>query len=146
MEALKAGGESNWNKLQTLYTSATFQQKQGESIDAAITQMGGTANQPTKNDSVNNQQPTASTTLTQEQIAGVLKNSYINGNENSDIVLIEYSDFECPFCQKHFENGTVASLLQSKNIGHIFKQFPLSFHPLAQKAAEGNLCVGNALK
>jgi hypothetical protein len=40
MEILKAGGTENWNKLQTLYTSPGFGVKQGESIDAAVTQMG----------------------------------------------------------------------------------------------------------
>lgn len=144
MEALKAGGQENWSKLQTLYTSSTFQKKQGESIDAAISQMGWAAAQPTNNN--NTEEPKNTTTLTPEQVSWVLKDSYIDGNQDSDIVLIEYSDFECPFCQKHFENGTVESLLKSKNIGHIFKQFPLNFHPLAQKSAEGNICVGNALK
>lgn len=143
MEALKAWGTANRDQLQTLYKSPTFQSKQAESISSAIAQMWGeaapTATAPTA------AAPT-STTLTPEQITSVLKNAYIDGNKDSDIVLIEYSDFECPFCQKHFENNTVESVMKSQNIGSIFKQFPLSFHPLAQKAAEGNICVGNSLK
>jgi len=143
MEAFKAGGTDNRAKLQTLYTSEAFKSKQGESIDAAIAQMGGTpAPTDTKNPTT---APSTSNTLTSEQVSNVLKDNYINGNADSDIVLIEYSDFECPFCQKHFENGTVKSLVTNKNIGTIYKQFPLNFHPLAQKAAEGNICVGTAL-
>ncbi len=143
MEALKAGGIDNRSKLQTLYTSESFKSKQGESIDAAIAQMGGTAAPSNKTDPT--VAPSTSNTLTSEQISNVLKDNYINGNTESDIILIEYSDFECPFCQKHFENGTVKSLVANKNIATMYKQFPLNFHPLAQKAAEGSICVGNAL-
>jgi protein-disulfide isomerase len=135
MEALKAGGNENWDKLQKLYTSNTFQQKQGQSIDAAIAQMGGDNIAPTDTNNAP-KNANASTTLTPEQVSAVLKDNYIDGNADSDIVLVEYSDFECTFCQKHFDNGTVQTLLQSKKIGSIFKQFPLNFHPLAQKAAE----------
>lgn len=145
VEALKAGGEKNWEKLQKLYSNPTFQQKQGESIDAALSQLGaGTANND-ENNTNNNQQNPSNNTLTSEQVSTILANAAVDGNKNSDIILIEYSDFECPFCQKHFENWTVESLLKTKNIAHVFKQFPLSFHPLAQKAAEGGLCVKESL-
>lgn len=143
MEAFKAGGIDNRSKLQTLYNSEAFKSKQGESIDAAIAQMGGTA-APTDNTNPTSA-PSTSNTLTSEQVAGVIKDNYINGNADSDIVLIEYSDFECPFCQRHFENGTVKSLITNKNIATMYKQFPLNFHPLAQKAAEWSICVGNTL-
>lgn len=142
MEAFKAWGTDNRAKLQTLYGSEAFKNKQGESIDAAIAQMGGTAPTDTTNPTA---APSTSNTLTSEQVSNVLKDNYINGNADSDIVLIEYSDFECPFCQRHFENGTVKSLITNKNIATIYKQFPLNFHPLAQKAAEGSICVGNTL-
>ena len=140
MESLKAWGADNRAKLQTLYTSESFQKKQGESIDSAIAQMG---NEPTPKE--DKQAPSKITTLTTEQVSNILRDNYIDGNANSDIVLIEYSDFECPFCQKHFENGTVKSLVKEKNIATLYKQFPLNFHPLAQKAAEGNICVGKSL-
>ena len=148
MEALKAGGDNNRSKLQTLYTSEAFKSKQGESIDAAIAQMGGTvapSSDTTNPTAAPTQGANTSTTLTPTQIESVLKDVYINGNKESDIVLIEYSDFECPFCQKHFENGTVENLIKTKNIASVYKQFPLNFHPLAQKAAEGNFCVWKAL-
>ncbi len=145
IEALKVGGTENRVKLQELYTDASFQKKQGESIDWAIQSIKGSAvGNPTAQ--WNTPQAAASNTLTPEQIAGVLKNAYINGNEKSDIIIIEYSDFECPYCQKHFENGTIENLVKNNKIASTFKQFPLNFHPLAQKAAEGNICVGKNLK
>lgn len=140
MEAYKVGGQANWEKLQQLYSDPSFASTQGQSIDAAIQSMGsaaGDATAPTNNTA----QANPSSTLSTEQIASVLDGKPIQGNKDSDIVLIEYTDFECPFCQQHFANGTVASLLASEDISSTTKQFPLSFHPLAQKAAEGNLCV-----
>lgn len=144
MEALKAGWSENRGKLQGLYNSEAFKSKQGESIDAAVAQMWAT--QPTDWNTQAPQAANTTNTLAPEQVSAILAEAYVDGNADSDIVLIEYSDFECPFCQKHFENGTVANLLKSKDIWAIFKQFPLNFHPLAQKAAEGNVCVGNALQ
>ena len=140
MEAYKVGGEANRNKLQKLYADPKFATTQGQNIDAALQSMGGS---PVAEDTQNNPSDTVATTntLTLDQVAAVLKDMPLDGNENSDVILVEYSDFECPFCQKHIENGTVASLTKNKDIASTMKQFPLSFHPLAQKASEGNLCV-----
>lgn len=138
MEAYKVGGQANWEKLQELYSSPSFATTQGQSIDAAIKSMGNAAGNTTAPTN-NNTAPAATSTLTQEQVTSVLDGKPIQGNKNSDIVLVEYTDFECPFCQQHFNNGTVSTLI--KDISSTTKQFPLSFHPLAQKSAEGNLCV-----
>ena len=141
MEAYKVGGEANRSKLQQLYSDPSFATTQGQSIDAAIQSMGGTAGDTTAPTNNTAPAPAASATLTPEQIASVLDGKPLEGNKDSDIVLIEYTDFECPFCQTHFSNGTVKSLLSAEGIAYTTKQFPLSFHPLAQKSAEGNLCV-----
>lgn len=140
MEAYKVGGEANWSKLQQLYTNPSFASSQSDAIQSALDSMGGTAGDTT---APTNTAPTpaASATLTTEQVASVLDDKPLQGNKDSDIILVEYTDFECPFCQNHFANGTVASLLSSEGIASTTKQFPLSFHPLAQKSAEGNLCV-----
>lgn len=139
MEAYKVGGNENWAKLQQLYSNPSFASTQAQNIDSAIQSMWGTAANNTA-PTANNTAPTT-TTLTSEQVTSILNNKPLQWNEDSNIVLIEYTDFECPFCQNHFANGTVSSLIASEGIASTTKQFPLSFHPLAQKAAEGNLCV-----
>lgn len=140
MEAYKVGGQANRNKLQKLYADPSFATTQWQNIDAALESMGGSA---VADDNQNNPNDTVATanTLTEDQIAAVLKDVPLDGNKDSDVVFIEYTDFECPFCQSHFSNGTVATLMKDKNIASTIKQFPLPFHPNAQKAAEGNLCV-----
>ncbi len=67
---------------------------------------------------------------------------HIFGDVNAPITLVEYSDFECPFCKRF--HPTVVSLLE-KNKGTVrwvYRHFPLGFHnPGAQKQAEASECV-----
>lgn len=73
-------------------------------------------------------------------------NDPILGDKNAEITVIEFSDFQCPFCEKAY-SGAMTELKNSdyfKNgeVNLIFKQLPLvSIHPYAQKAAEASLCA-----
>lgn len=65
-----------------------------------------------------------------------LSNEVFRGNKDAPITLVEYSDFECPFCSRGF--NTVMELM-SKYQGKIrfaYKHLPLSFHPQAMPAAQ----------
>jgi protein-disulfide isomerase len=66
------------------------------------------------------------------------------GKDSAKIALVEYSDVECPFCQRHFSSKTVETVItkHADLVKSTFKHFPLSFHPTAQKAAEGIECAG----
>lgn len=58
------------------------------------------------------------------------------GSHDAPITLIEYSDFECPFCAKG--NETVEDLLKKYpgKIKFIYKHLPLNFHPQAMISAQ----------
>lgn len=63
------------------------------------------------------------------------------GSANGNVMIIEYSDFQCPYCQKVV--STMEQVVSGySNAKFIFRQFPLSFHQYAQKAAEASLCAG----
>lgn len=66
---------------------------------------------------------------------------HIRGNKNAKITLIEYSDFECPFC-KNFA-PTTQELLKTygDKIRLVFRHYPLPFHQNAQKEAEASECI-----
>lgn len=66
---------------------------------------------------------------------------HVRGNENARIQLVEYSDFECPFCARF--HPTTSQILEEygDQVSLIYRHYPLSFHPNAQKAAEGAECV-----
>lgn len=58
------------------------------------------------------------------------------GNTDSNIVLIEYTDMECPFCQRLHDSGVVDQLVANNNIMATYMHFPLGFHPNAGPAAQ----------
>jgi protein-disulfide isomerase len=63
------------------------------------------------------------------------------GGENAKVTIIEFSDFQCPFCAK---GATVLKDLKKKygkKVKIAFKQYPLPFHSQAKKAAVAALCA-----
>ena len=70
-----------------------------------------------------------------------LKSGYYEGDANSGTVFVEYSDFQCPYCGR-----AEAALAQVKenypSMQFAFRNFPLSAHPNAPKAAEAAECAG----
>ena len=61
------------------------------------------------------------------------------GDINAPITIIEFSDYECPFCARFYSN-TLPQLkkeyIDTGKVRLIYRDFPLSFHQDAQKAAE----------
>jgi protein-disulfide isomerase len=67
---------------------------------------------------------------------------HIRGNPDAPVSLIEYSDFECPYC-KHF-HATAKEIVEKYGgkVNWVFRNFPLEFHdPAAQREAEAAECV-----
>ena len=68
------------------------------------------------------------------------------GDANAKAVMIEFSDYQCPFCGR-YANETFAPLLaqyvKTGKVRYVFKNFPLeAIHPFAEKAAEAAECMG----
>ncbi|MBI3366169.1 thioredoxin domain-containing protein [Candidatus Roizmanbacteria bacterium] len=71
-----------------------------------------------------------------------LGNSPSEGASNPKVVLVEFSDFQCPYCIRAYP--TVKKILETykNDVRLYYKQFPLiNIHPFAEKAAEASLCV-----
>ncbi len=67
---------------------------------------------------------------------------HILGSVDAPITLVEYSDFECPFCKRF--HPTVDKLIanNSDKVRWVYRHFPLGFHnPGAQKQAEASECA-----
>ncbi len=65
---------------------------------------------------------------------------HIRGNIDGPIYVVEYSDFECPFCSRH--HPTMQALVDANdNVGWVYRHFPLGFHANAQPLAEASECV-----
>jgi protein-disulfide isomerase len=69
---------------------------------------------------------------------------HIRGNPDAEIIIVEYSDFECPYC-KGF-HGTMARIMEeygtTGKVAWVYRHFPLvQIHKNAQPAAEATECV-----
>ena len=58
------------------------------------------------------------------------------GNKSAKITVVEYSDFQCPFCKRGWETANEVKKVYGDNVRILFKHLPLDFHPLAMPAAE----------
>lgn len=65
----------------------------------------------------------------------------VKGPDNARITLVEFSDFECPFCSAAVVQVDKIMAAYPKDIKLIYKQFPLSMHPHAQMAAMASLAA-----
>lgn len=63
------------------------------------------------------------------------------GPAGAPITIIEFSDFQCPFCGRVNPALTKARETYGDKIRIVFRQFPLNIHPQAPKAAEAALCA-----
>lgn len=71
-----------------------------------------------------------------------MKRDHVQGNPDATISLIEYSDFECPYCKRY--HPTPKKVLESygDKVNWVYRHYPLRFHnPGAQKQSEASECA-----
>lgn len=69
----------------------------------------------------------------------------VKGDKNAPVTIVEFSDYECPFCER-FYTQTLPQIeenyIKTGKVKLIYRDFPLGFHAQAQKAAEAAECAG----
>jgi protein-disulfide isomerase len=63
------------------------------------------------------------------------------GPKDAKVTIVEFSDFECPFCSRAAEASHKIKEKYGDKVRFIFRQFPLSFHAHAHLAAEAALAA-----
>lgn len=69
---------------------------------------------------------------------------HVRGNRNADILLIEYSDLECPYCKKFdtIMKQVMGEYGNSGSVAWVYRHYPLDMiHPKARKEAEATECA-----
>ncbi|MEW5741757.1 MAG: DsbA family protein [Myxococcota bacterium] len=63
------------------------------------------------------------------------------GNEKAAVTIIEFADFECPYCSRAAATVEKVMAAYEGKVRLVFRHFPLSFHEKAPKAAEAGACA-----
>ena len=80
------------------------------------------------------------------KMSDVVDDDAVKGDANAPVTIVEWSDYECPFCARFFSEtyGEIDNeYIKTGKVKLVFRDFPLSFHAQAQKAAEAAECAGD---
>lgn len=68
------------------------------------------------------------------------------GEATAPVTLVEYSDYQCPFCQRHFSTvmpELIKAYVDTGKLKYVMREMPIaSIHPQATKASQAALCAG----
>ncbi|MEK6909387.1 MAG: thioredoxin domain-containing protein [Nanoarchaeota archaeon] len=67
----------------------------------------------------------------------------VKGEGNAPVTFVEFTDYECPFCQRHFmqTGSAIDARIQAGEVKLVTMDYPLPFHTQAQKASEAAHCA-----
>lgn len=91
------------------------------------------------------QAPKAPSALAPVSLDFDIKNAAIRGQSMGDVVFLEFSDFQCPFCKRYIDEvypRLAADYVDTGKIRYAFRHFPLeSLHPNAMNSALAASCA-----
>jgi len=67
--------------------------------------------------------------------------SPVRGDADAKVTIVEYSDFQCPFCARAAPIIDDVLKKYPKGVRFVYKQFPLPMHPMARPAAQASLAA-----
>jgi len=74
-----------------------------------------------------------------------IEGAYTIGSKDAPLTMVEFTDFQCPFCQR-FHVQTFAELkknyIDTGKLRFVSRDLPLDFHPNALQAAQAGRCAG----
>lgn len=63
------------------------------------------------------------------------------GNKDAKVTIVEFSDFQCPFCARGKSRLDEIKKEYGKKVRVVYKNYPLPMHPNARPAAEAAMCI-----
>lgn len=82
--------------------------------------------------------------VNESEVAPISEDDHILGNPNADIIIVEYSDTECPYCKQfHFTmHRIIDEYGKEGKVAWVYRHFPLpQLHKKAPKEAEATECA-----
>jgi len=77
-----------------------------------------------------------------EQMNAIASGDHIRGNPDAPVIIVEYSDFECPFCKRFHETMQQATAEYGDQVAWVYRHFPLDqLHSKARKEAVASECA-----
>lgn len=111
---------------------------------------GTAVNEPAQQQGAVAPQPAEDQPLSDEQWQELLKDPvYAEGNKDAKVTLVEFTDYQCPFCKRHFDQtaGQIEKdYVKTGKVYWVIRDLPLSFHQNAHAAAEAARCAGDQNK
>ena len=81
-----------------------------------------------------------------EPIDVPIEDAYAIGDPDAPVTIVEYTDYQCPYCSRHFAQTyplIKENYIDTGIVRYVFKDFPLTtIHPQATLAAEAARCAG----
>ncbi len=82
--------------------------------------------------------------LSADQATQLIDGDPVKGDANAPVTLVEFSDFQCPYCSR-FAQSTIAPIeeayVKSGKVKVVFRDYPLDNHPNALPAANAAECA-----
>jgi protein-disulfide isomerase len=76
------------------------------------------------------------------QIPAVTPSDHIRGDAHAAVTIVEYGDFQCPFCATF--HASMVQLSRERRFRWVYRHFPLTtIHASALQAAEAAECAGD---
>ena len=121
--------------LGSLYTKVQYYEKGGTAVAAAGTgNVAGTGTQP----AAEPEEPSAPVNIDVTDYPRL-------GNKNAKVAIVEFTDYQCPFCERLFSDAfpkIKKEYIDTGKVQYMVRDFPLfQIHPQAQKAAEAANCA-----
>ncbi|KKQ35618.1 MAG: Periplasmic thiol:disulfide interchange protein DsbA [Candidatus Nomurabacteria bacterium GW2011_GWB1_37_5] len=89
----------------------------------------------------NGQVPTAPQDIKLREVSNI---DHVRGDlKTAKVVIVEYSDFECPFCQRFHSTMNQVMKEYSGKVAWVYRHFPLEFHTKSPKESEASECAAS---
>ncbi len=89
------------------------------------------------------QQPPSRTDRRLDNWPELLRNGHWVGPHDAAVVILEFGDYECPFCRRAERNLQALRRLYPQQVAVVYRHWPLSIHPNAYRAVKLAVCASD---